>query len=365
MMSIWVRKVYIMEKSKVFNRFSTELLNRLGKGNGNIVFSPLSIFAVLCMAAAGASGETRKEILDAMGSRFTVEDLISVSEFLNESDDAVSTANALCVRYDAADSMKGDYLKLIRERFDAEFFASHDLVDDVNRWVSDKTDNMIPEILDDSAADILCSLINATTFMNAWEDPYDDYDVSKHSFHNISGSISEVDMLFGSERNYIENRHVRGFMKPYKNERYAFMALLPKRKGEEALRKAIANIDFSEVFEECTWEEVHTCMPEYEYKCDKELSGMLADMGMKKMFGTDADFSDMSTTDLFVDQVIHNAYIKVDRYGTKAAAATVMIMVGSLPPEDYKTVTLDRPFIYAIMDVEKNVPVFCGVVREL
>ena len=109
-----------MDKSKVFNRFSTELLNRLGKGNGNIVFSPLSIFAVLCMAAAGASGKTRQEILDAMGSRLTVEDLISVSEFLKESDDAVSTANALCVRYDAADSMEGDYLKLIRERFDAE-----------------------------------------------------------------------------------------------------------------------------------------------------------------------------------------------------------------------------------------------------
>lgn len=354
-----------MDNNKVYGAFSTKLMNSLSQGSGNVVFSPLSVFVVLCMAAAGASGETRQEILDSIGKGLTVEDLVSISEFLRESDSAVKSANAVCVQYDAADALKNDYLKLVRERFDAKCFSSHDLVYDVNRWVSNKTDNMIPEILDESAEDLLFCLINATTFMSAWDDPYDFFQVHKDNFYNMSGSVSKVDMLYGSEKSYIENSYVRGFMKAYENDRYAFMALLPKRKGEEALRRAIENINFGTLCKKSTWYEVHTCMPEFKYKYDKELSGILTDLGMERMFTDDADFSNMSMIDLYVDKVLHKAYIKVDRNGTKAAAATVMGMVGAGLPKDYKTVTLDRPFIYAIMDVEKNVPVFSGVVREL
>ena len=352
-------------KGKAYNSFSAKLMNSLSQDSGNVVYSPLSVFTAVCMAAAGASGETRQEILNVMDRSFTTEDLISIMEYLRESDDAVISANAICVRHDMANTIKNDYLKVIREAFNAEYFMSQDIVDDVNRWVKEKTDNMIPEILDDSAADTLCSLVNATTFTNEWEDPYDDYQVSKRNFYNMSGSVSKVNMLFGNVGQYIGNRYVRGFIKSYKNSRYGFMALLPKRKGEEALRKAIANMDFSEVCENYTWYEVHTYMPEFEYRYVRELTSIMTDMGMKKMFRPDADFSGMSTFDLFVDQVIHKSYIKVDRNGTKAAAATIMDWVGACPPEEYKTVTLNRPFIYAIMDVEKNVPIFSGIVREL
>ena len=83
-------------------------------------------------------------------------------------------------------------------------------------------------------------------------------------------------------------------------------------------------------------------MPEFEYAYKKELSAVLANMGIQNMFGSNANFSNMSMLQLFVDKVIHNAYIKVDRNGTKAAAATAAVVcLGALPPEDFKIVTLD------------------------
>ena len=70
---------------------------------------------------------------------------------------------------------------------------------------------------------------------------------------------------------------------------------------------------------------------------------------------------------IFINRVLHKTYIEVSPVGTKAGAATVVEMTDESAPfhEEMKEVFLDRPFLYMIIDLENNMPVFIGVVNSV
>jgi serpin B len=96
------------------------------------------------------------------------------------------------------------------------------------------------------------------------------------------------------------------------------------------------------------------------------MNDVLKEMGMTDAFdGGKADFTGLGTSDqgnIFINRVIHKTYIEVSPEGTKAGAATVVEMMPESAPffEDMKTVHLDRPFIYMLIDCENNQPFFIG-----
>ena len=114
---------------------------------------------------------------------------------------------------------------------------------------------------------------------------------------------------------------------------------------------------------------VITKIPEFSYDYDLELTAPLKAMGIQKAFATDADFGNMATTKdgiLYIDGVTHKTHIELDRNGTKAAAVTKIALAGSaMPTEPPKEVYLDRPFLYAIVEVGTGLPIFMGVVNSI
>ena len=64
-------------------------------------------------------------------------------------------------------------------------------------------------------------------------------------------------------------------------------------------------------------------------------------------------------------RVLHKAYIAVDERGTKAGAATAVETVYTALEECIYRVTLDRPFVYAIIDDATGLPVFIGTVTDI
>jgi len=104
-------------------------------------------------------------------------------------------------------------------------------------------------------------------------------------------------------------------------------------------------------------------MPKFSYTSDSiSLSQMLQSLGMTDAFEpASADFSGMDgTQNLYISDVIHKAFIKVDEAGTEAAAATAVVMVGSGMPQESVEVRIDRPFIFLIRDIETNTVLFLG-----
>ena len=109
-------------------------------------------------------------------------------------------------------------------------------------------------------------------------------------------------------------------------------------------------------------------MPKFKADTSLELSDILSGLGMPLAFdGNLADFSEIGSCGdltIHIDRVLHKTHIDVDELGTKAGAATVVEMLAEGAMEEMETVILDRPFLYAIVDENTNLPVFIGTVEN-
>ena len=106
-------------------------------------------------------------------------------------------------------------------------------------------------------------------------------------------------------------------------------------------------------------------LPKFEFDTKYFMKETLSSLGMPTAFSGTANFSGMTLAEqLFIDQVIHQAYIKVDEEGTEAAAITsIGVSLTSMPQTTYFRV--DRPFIFVIRDHHSNTILFIGKVLEL
>ena len=218
--------------------------------------------------------------------------------------------------------------------------------------------------------------INAIAFEGKWEDEYKEYQIQEDDiFTNAAGEEEQARMLKETGIHYFENDGATGFMKYYEGEEYAFVAILPKEEG--AIEDYVADMtadDYIEFWNSYTTEyDVVTKLPCFTYSYDLTLNDALKDMGMPTAFTEgNADFSLMVTNpevNLYISNVIHKTYIKLDEKGTEAAAVTAVEMANESCAEpverEVKEVILDRPFVYAIVDVESGMPMFIGTVNSV
>ena len=137
--------------------------------------------------------------------------------------------------------------------------------------------------------------------------------------------------------------------------------MLPNSGQFEAFEKAINYQQVKDIINNLERREVRLKMPRFEFDSSFSLKKTLTEMGMPVAFSADADFSGMTgNKDLFISDVIHKAFVSVDEAGTEAAAASAVIMELSAMPEKPIEVTLDRPFIFLIRDIESGAILFIG-----
>lgn len=334
--------------------------------NANCVFSPYSVLALLAMMVLSSEGSTREEVLQALKMP-TGEALIqSVSEFASILDhtQCLISANAAAVDAELENCMHQDFIQAFVQNLAGKCFATDDLPQAINTWVRDQTHGMIPKIVGDS--DLLdFALINAVSFDAKWQEPYEEDDLEEgRVFRNSNGTKSEVRMMNSTEDQYIENENYTGFVRPYQRD-FSFVALLPKKKGKRAMQKIVDTVDFSQVYRNQREEKVNVALPEFQNSYRQDLSEFLKTQGIRKAFGSGADFSQMTDLPVYVSSVLHQAKIEVNPHGTKAATATIAVVAVFGLPVFHLEVVLDRPFLYAIVHTQTALPVFVGVVNDL
>ena len=245
---------------------------------------------------------------------------------------------------------------------------------EVNGWVAKQTDDMITEVIQDLDEDARMLLINALCFDAKWASPYADYSVQQADFTKADGSKQTVDMMYSSENDYYKGNGYTGFAKYYDGAGYKFVAILPDE--GVSLDDFVASLDgekLSSVLSRVVHTKVNAGLPKFSYDYSASLKARLQDMGMVNAFVSDtsrpdfADFSGMSEdTPLFIGDVIHKTFIEVCEAGTRAAAVTVVEVMGATAiMEPPKEVILDRPFLYMIVDCETELPIFIGTVNEI
>ena len=340
--------------------------------NKTLLVSPLSVLIALSMTANGARGETLREMEQALGG-LGIDDLNAYLHTylmsLPSSELAkFAFANAIWFKDDPDFLVEDEFLQKVVDYYDAAVRKApfdDTTVQEINQWVALHTDDMIEKLLEELKDGDRMVLVNALVFDAKWQVPFLEGECREDVFTGLDGRKGTATFMSQEIHSYIESDEAIGFTKSYKDDTYRFVALLPKdEEGFEDFVKGLTGEKLAALLNSENGDRTIIRMPKFSYDYDTSLVSVLEAMGMKKAFTDRADFSGISTSEaLCIGDVLHKTHIDLDSEGTRAAAVTaVMVFSATAVMQPPRHVTLDRPFVYMIVDSATNLPVFMGTV---
>ena len=358
--------------------FAIRLFKASNENGKNTLISPLSVLCALAMTANGAEEETLAQMEEVLG--MTTDELnlylYSYMKNLPQGDKyKLSLANSIWFTEDERFTVNQDFLQTNADYYGADIYKApfdKQTLKDINNWVKQNTDGMIPEILDQIPPEAIMYLVNALAFEAEWSEIYEKHQVKDGEFTKEDGTKQDVKFMYGSEGTYFEDEKATGFMKRYKGGKYAFVAMLPNE--GVSVSEYIASLDgesLNALLANPQYGTVHTSIPKFETEYKVEMSEILQDMGMTEAFDMyNADFEGLGTStggNIYISRVLHKTFISVGEKGTKAGAATIVEKKdgAAAEPTEPKEVYLDRPFVYMLVDCENNIPFFIGTMMDV
>ena len=351
------------------------LLRAVRRPGENTLLSPLSVTLALSMTANGAAGDTRAEFEALLGTDVDAlnENAASLlADYLTlEGSTQSAIANSLWV--DEMLTANDLFLERCAAFYEAGVYQA-DLGAErtrnaVNDWIDQVTRGMIPQMLQKPLAeDTALLLVNALYLKNTWAEEFDPNDTNTHPFTAADGTVTDTDFLSNGvwTEGYFRTETAAGVVLPYDDGRLAFVAVLPDGELDSWLEE-LDGETFSHLLESAEDTLVYLRMPKFEAEWGGSLSRALKELGLESAFDPSrADFSALGSVEgglpLFVGSVDHRAKIEVNEKGTEAAAATVVAVPAGAEAEPMEPVELclDRPFCYAVVDLERGVPLFLG-----
>jgi len=359
--------------------FAFELYQALKGEEGNLFYSPYSISLALAMTYAGARGETAQQMADALQLLLDQDKLHPAFNWLDaelakrgegaEGKDGegfrLNIVNAIWGQKDYA--FLSTFLDILAENYGAGLRILDFIMETeqsrltINDWVSDQTEGRIEDLIPQGAIDALTRLVltNAIYFNAAWAYPFDDDMTADGPFYLLDGGQVTVPMMKQTESfGYTEGEGYQAVELPYDGGELSMVILLPEAGNFEAFEEGLQAQQVCDIISGLQATQVGLNMPKFEFDSEFNLKDTLADMGMPIAFTGDADFSGMTgNRELSISDVVHKAFVAVDEAGTEAAAATAVIMKLTAAPEQ---VTIDRPFIFLIRDIDTGAILFVG-----
>jgi len=351
--------------------FDFELLSQMPKDQ-NYMISPLSLKIALAMAANGAAGETRQEILDALDitdlEQFNREIQKLIQRYSSNGTVQLSIANSIWYNTDFYSNDSGfsrDFSSVMESYYygKAETITNATGSQRVNDWIAGQTKDKIQDVVtDDVISETLSLLVNTIYFNGDWQIPFAAELTADSTFTDRAG-MEQTTAFMNHTGNYLyyENDSFQMLAKPYEDQDLQLYVILPK--GDEALTQAL----FDEAVEKMEHARVWFSVPKFktEYLHD-DLIRILKQFGIKAAFDpASADFSGMfygidPDMPIVINGILQKTFIQVDEAGTEAAAATVIGIGMTSAQPDPIAFLCNRPFLYLIRDDSTGTILFMG-----
>lgn len=334
---------------------------------GGVLLSPYSVYAALAITANGADGETLAQMEQALG--LPAGELNHYLYSLGKDDRReLLLANSIWFREAADFRINESFLQTNADFYGAQLYrAAFDekTVEDVNAWVREHTDGRIEQLIQALNPNDRMLLLNTLCFDGVWAAAFEAENSFDGTFTACDGSSQDVRMMQGFAEGYIAADKAVGFVKEYENG-YSFLALLP----EEGLsiREYIDTLNSAallEMWNGASPQTVSVTMPKAELQGELSLTDALKAMGIVELFSEQADLGRISDSALYVSDVMHSSCLSIDEEGTKAAAATGVVITEKSAARLPESVVLDRPFVLAILDNETGTILFLGTVESM
>ncbi len=346
------------------------LLAAAKKSNGttNTLSSPLSAYFALSMAKEGAAGKTLSEMSDVMGDTDADDIFLLISALTTLEETELNISNSLWV--DSEFQVKASYSERLAMGYLAEGFGLplKTAEKEINAYIEKHTGGLIKDMLSDNALDDAVMAIVNTLYMKAkWQNPFNKEATHEREFTDALGNKSQREFLYKtSTYRTVEDENCIGVVIPYSDGSLEFVALMPKDEkapASDALASAAKLGGWAEAAKNGTYERIKLYIPKFEQEFSDSLVDTLAKMGITSAFDRySADFSGIAEN-IFLQNVLQNAVLKLDEDGTEAAAATVVIAMATSarpPEEEPRTIEFNRPFAFAVIHRESGAVLFAG-----
>ena len=378
------------------NQFALNFLNTVNEtdlSGKSFIYSPLSITYVLGMVNDAATGLTEKELEETLG--FNEGGIQAVNDYckklidgLPKVDDKVTLniANAIFLNKDW--TLKQQFTQDMQTYYDAKAealdFKAPETLDHINGWCNEKTNGMIPTILDEIDPLIMSYLLNAIYFKADWASKFDPQNTKDETFTTENGNSStKIPMMHQNVLiKYMKNNTYSAIEMPYGNGLWNMVVMMPEegQNTDEIINHLKMFGVYPMLYDDIdgsldTWvfgpHEVDLKLPRYETSSDTDdiedgLIGLMKKMGIKRAFyDALAEIPNMCELPVYIDIMRQKAKIKVNEEGSEAAAVTVAGVtnksMGSEPKEYPKaTFHANRPFVYVIHEQSSGVILFVG-----
>jgi serine protease inhibitor len=258
-----------------------------------------------------------------------------------------------------------DFIERNRSYLDSEVrtldFSKANAAGTINNWISQKTNNLIPGMIDPPIAeDVMMYLINAIYFKGEWTEQFEEKNTSEQDFYSIDGKTDKVLMMRRTGKiDYVSTDDYKAVSLPYGNKKTSMILILPNKDINEFIN-GMDDEKFGELLERLRpVSDLNLQIPKFKMEYGiKELNNVLQAVGMGEALSFNADFTGIANN-LYINKVLHKAVIDVNEEGTEAAAVTVgeMKITAVIEPVSF---IADRPFLFVIADIEEGNILFIG-----
>jgi serpin B len=369
------------------NAFGFDLYRRLGPGGGNRAFSPASVSTALAMAWPGARGGTAEQMQRVLHFEATPDAVMQASGRLATSLQDPSRPVVFRIANGLFGEKTTEFVPAYLDATRAAFGAGLEPVDFkraaekarllINGWVEEKTEKRIRDLVPRGAVDreTRLVLVNAIYFLGDWEDPFEKEATRPAPFSVSASATKDVPTMHAVESfRFVAKDGLKAVELPYKGGHMSMLIVLPDAMdGLPAVEASLTGDRLDGIARSLASTRVHVSLPKFEVDPpgSMALGEALRGLGMADAFSpAQADFTAIADPPdprdrLFLSEVFHKAFVKVDEKGTEAAAATAAVMARAAaalaPPAEFKA---DHPFLFFLRDSGSGLVIFMGRVAD-
>ena len=351
-----------------------------GHEGENAVYSPLSLWSALAMLAQCADGDSRQQVLDALGAD-SVEQLqeqvshIWQTLYTDDGQSALILANSIWLNSSLEGSYVPDTLNTLAQKYYAGTYSvpmgTGEADQAVTDWVRKQTNGLIggDQPVVQTKAETLALLASSLYYKAAWQDEFVSDLTQEDIFTDANRNESRVDFMHKTEdANFIRRD---GYQAARLSTHLGEMVFVLPDEGvtPESLLDEPDFLSRLEFYGDAvTWGEVQWSVPKFDVNSDLNLMDSLSALGITDLPNPDrADLSALTDLDAFLSDAKQLARVKVDEEGVEAAAVTILTLdcTSALIPEELPVcvMDLDRPFLFIVRT--QDIPLFIGIVNQV
>lgn len=347
--------------------------------NQNVFFSPLSVSMSLAMISLGARSTTRAQILGALGVGLQggaeEEELHRGFQRLLQGlsppreDPQLSLGNALFLKPTV--HVQDTFLRAMRTLYLADTFPTNfedpeRAQKQINDYVAKQTKGKIVDLVKDFDGSEIMVMVNYIFFKAKWETRFDPKSTHKQDFHVNSETVVQVPMMKREDDYYYlldQNLYCSVVGLPYQGNATALF-ILPSEGRMGKVETVLSQETLRKWLKKFTKRKLQLYLPKFSIEGSYHLEKVLPKLGIRDIFTSHADLTGFTNhSNIQVSEMVHKAVVEVDESGTKAAAATGIVVAFRSARMSSPRIVFDRPFLMAIVENNKNI-LFLGKVTR-